>query len=338
MNWKRWLKLIITATILTVIAQNVDLGLLATTFLELPRWATVVVVGGYLAGQVVSSLKWSTLARAGGISVSAVEALRAYFIGMFVNCFGLGMVGGDVVRGVLISRGAGTRTLGVTSVIADRAHGLAVLAALGAFSAVVFRPEFLDATLVWLLLFLGVGVCLGWIVGPTVIRVLFSGETSFGARLHRLSGMLTRAPVPLVIITVLSLLFHLLQISLHWVMADALGADIPFSYLLMTVPFINILGSLPISWNGVGVREAGYLFFFSQQQGYLSEEQAVAMGAVWLLAITVSSAVGGAVATLSKEFQWSELRGGSLGSQREWESEFPPSFSESSSSFSPKEG
>jgi len=312
MNWKLTLKLLITATLVTVIAQSVDLKASFQSLLQIPAGSILLVVMGYLLGQVISAIKWRMLAQAGGIITSTMESLKAYFIGMFMNCFGLGMVGGDVIRGMLISGKDGSRTLGVTSVVADRAHGLAVLAGVGGLSALIFRPDFLDSYLIAMLIFIGLGVGTGWILAPLLVSRFFSVESKLGKKLVQLTGMLSRDSSVLFRVSVLSLLFHLLQISLHWFMADALGASIPFLYILTTVPFINILGSLPVSWNGVGVREAGYIFFFTQQHPFLSQEQAVAMGALWLLAITISSAVGGSIALLSKDLNLSLLRSDAL--------------------------
>ena len=312
MNWKLTLKLLITATLVTVIAQSVDLKASFQSLLQIPAGSILLVVMGYLLGQVISAIKWRMLAQAGGITTSTMESLKAYFIGMFMNCFGLGMVGGDVIRGMLISGKDGSRTLGVTSVVADRAHGLAVLAGVGGLSALIFRPDFLDSYLIAMLIFIGLGVGTGWILAPLLVSRFFSVESKLGKKLVQLTGMLSRDSSVLFRVSVLSLLFHLLQISLHWFMADALGASIPFLYILTTVPFINILGSLPVSWNGVGVREAGYIFFFTQQHPFLSQEQAVAMGALWLLALTICSAVGGSIALLSKDLNISLLRSDTL--------------------------
>ena len=41
------------------------------------------------------------LARSGGIDVPSLLAFKAYFLGMFVNCFGLGTVGGDFARAIV---------------------------------------------------------------------------------------------------------------------------------------------------------------------------------------------------------------------------------------------
>jgi len=112
-----------------------------------------------------------------------------------------------------------------------------------------------------------------------------------------------RDPKTLIIITTLSIVFHLVQISLHAVMAAGMGIEISFTTLLLVIPFVNIVCSLPISWNGLGVREKAYTYFLATAPAIVSYEQAVAFGAIWLLAVTVSSAIGGIVAMMSEDLR-----------------------------------
>lgn len=304
MNWKIIIKLLITAVIIGVIIRTADMPELLAAFRSVPITIVVSLVVLYFICQSISTIKWRIFVRAGGIDVSIADTFKAYFIGMFVNCFGLGMVGGDVVRGVMVVPAGASRSVGITSAFVDRVHGLAVLATIGALSAVIFRPKFLDYDLIILLAAIcGVSLA-GWIFAPWFIRQFFKGETTFSKKLNECSALLSRDPKVLLYSTLLSFLFHVLQISLHAFIAYGLSVDIPFYYLLATVPFINILSSLPVSWNGVGVREAGYIFFFVQAHAYMTQEQAIVMGALWLLAVTVSSGIGGIFAFLSKDFSF----------------------------------
>jgi len=82
-----------------------------------------------------------------------------------------------------------------------------------------------------------------------------------------------------------------------------MGISIPFTTLLLVIPFVNIVCSLPISWNGLGVREKAYTYFLATAPAIVSYEQAVAFGAIWLLAVTVSSALGGIVAISSGDLK-----------------------------------
>ena len=82
-------------------------------------------------------------------------------------------------------------------------------------------------------------------------------------------------------------------------MAIGVGASIPWKSLLVVIPFVNLVSTLPISWQGIGVRENAYVFFLAP--AYLSREQALAFGALWLLAVTTASAVGGLLSVLTKD-------------------------------------
>ena len=57
------------------------------------------------------------------------------------------------------------------------------------------------------------------------------------------------------------------------IMAYRFGIDVPWQTLLITIPVVNILSTLPINWNGLGVRENGYVFFLTRL--ILSHEQAI---------------------------------------------------------------
>jgi uncharacterized membrane protein len=86
-------------------------------------------------------------------------------------------------------------------------------------------------------------------------------------------------------------------------MAAGVGATIPITLLFVIIPMVNIASSLPISWNGLGVRETSYMFFLSTAPVVLSPEQATAFGAIWLLAVTTTSVVGGFIAMFSGDLK-----------------------------------
>jgi len=56
----------------------------------------------------------------------------------------------------------------------------------------------------------------------------------------------------------------------------ALGIEIPITYLFMVIPLIYLTEALPISINGLGVREGAFVFFFAQKG--ISNEEALAAG------------------------------------------------------------
>jgi uncharacterized membrane protein YbhN (UPF0104 family) len=304
MNTKSLIKLALSILMVGIVLRSVHFDNLKATFWTMSPATIILVVIGYTLGQLLSSLKWWTIAYSGGIKTPYPTALKAYFIGMFLNCFSFGMLGGDAARGILIAQGQPKKTEGIASVVADRIHGLIVLSCIALITSAIMGRDRVAPDLIQLLLLLVVGCTAGWIIGPWLLpRLPYVKNSQIGKRLQQVMAIFPRDPKTLLIITGISIVFHLIQISLHAVMAAGMGINIPFSTLLLVIPFVNIVCSLPISWNGLGVREKAYTYFLATAPAIVSYEQAVAFGAIWLLAVTVSSAIGGIVAIISGDLR-----------------------------------
>ncbi len=297
---KSLIKIGLSALMIGLVIYSVDIERLCATFGSISLTTVLLVIAGYTLGQFMSSIKWWTIARSGGIDVPYPTALKAYFIGMFVNCFGLGMVGGDVARGLLISQGQPKKTEGVASVVADRIHGLTVLSVIALLTSAILGNERVPPWLIQMLFALVLGFITLWVVGPwTLTHLPMVSNTKIATKLKQVAAIFPRDAKTLAIITTISVVFHTLQILLHAVMAEGLGVSIPLATLFVVIPFVNIASSLPISWNGLGVREKSYIFFLTAAPAIMGVEQSVAFGALWLLAVTTSSAIGGIVALFS---------------------------------------
>lgn len=301
---KTLIKATITVIMVVVVAFSVSFEKLLSTLSQISPVAAVGVIVGYFVGQLMSSVKWWTIARSGGIDVSYPTALKAYFIGMFVNCFGsgLGTVGGDVARGILISNGLPKKTEGIAAVVADRIHGLTVLSIIALVTSQLFQSDRVPGWLLASLLALIVGFIATWVLGPAILLRLPSSIT-FAPKMRQVAAIFPRDAAVLSFITIISVVFHCTQILLHAVMANAVGADVPLATLFVVIPLVNIASSLPISWNGLGVRENSYIYFLTAAPALVSTEQAAAFGALWLLAVTATSAVGGIVALVTGDLR-----------------------------------
>jgi uncharacterized membrane protein YbhN (UPF0104 family) len=73
----------------------------------------------------------------------------------------------------------------------------------------------------------------------------------------------------------------------------ALGLEVPIAIFGVAVPMVALLTLLPISLNGMGVREAGMALFL--QPAGVAASQAVAVAFLWFCSQTVAGLVGGAV-------------------------------------------
>jgi len=87
-----------------------------------------------------------------------------------------------------------------------------------------------------------------------------------------------------------SFVFQLLVIQAHWSLGMAVGLEMSwFAYAVM-VGLVALVAILPISLNGFGVREAGYVgfaVFFQADAG-----AATAMAALWIVVLAISALPG----------------------------------------------
>ena len=135
------MKVFISLAMLVVALRLVDINELKQSLLSIPLPTVAVVVVIFFFGQLLSSYKWWLLARSGSIEVPWLLAVRAYFLGMAVNCFGFGTVGGDLARAVVLGSKSRQKTTALASVFADRLHGMTVLASIGIVSMALFGRQ-----------------------------------------------------------------------------------------------------------------------------------------------------------------------------------------------------
>jgi glycosyltransferase 2 family protein len=299
---KLLIKIFISLAMLTLALRLVDINELKQSLLSIPLPTLGVVVVIFFFGQLLSSYKWWLLARSGSIEAPWLLAVRAYFLGMAVNCFGLGTVGGDLARALVLGSKSKQNPTALASVFADRVHGITVLAAIGVASMVFSGRQHIGSEYLVLLPVCIIAVVMAWYFGPSIALAVLPKGGALHRNMEQIAQVFPRDPATISYISLISLVFHLLQIGLHQIMAAGFGIQIPWPVLLVTIPVINILSSLPISWNGLGVRENGYVFFLAPL--LLSREHAIAFGVMWLLATAISSAIGGLVLVFSKDLGW----------------------------------
>jgi uncharacterized protein (TIRG00374 family) len=292
------LRLVFSAGLLAVLAGRTNWHQVGTTFAHLHWGLWLLAVAGYVVCQVVSSLRWQALARPLGFDLPLGRFVSFYFIGMFFNLVLPTSVGGDVVRAWYLSGGPGRRLDAFLSVFVERLSGLLVLLAIACLAAAVC-PLSLPAWVpwsVWGLTAAGL-VAVPVLVGLARLPCPAGRLSGLHARLVRFAGQLAAAgrlylahPRLLVGTTLLSGVVQAGNVVLVWLIGRAIGAPVPASYYWILVPLVALLTLLPISLNGMGIREGAMVLLLAPLG--VGSGTAVSLAFLWFAACTLVSLGG----------------------------------------------
>lgn len=243
----------------------------------------------YVASQVMSAWRWQLLARVNGIPGPFREYLAYYFIGVFTNLFVPGLVGGDAARSLYLGRRHDRLADAIASVVADRGVGLLALFWFAAGCALAMRTVKLPPSILHVTVSIGAAALAGWLTSPLIARF----ASRLGVRFDRLVEpflRFMRRPAALIPAILLSLLLQAALAVCQYLLAGGLGLNISLATFMLCVPIANVFASLPITLNGLGVREAAYLVLF----GYagVARPDAIALGLLWFASTILGGLTG----------------------------------------------
>ncbi|HEY7557631.1 MAG TPA: lysylphosphatidylglycerol synthase transmembrane domain-containing protein [Candidatus Binatia bacterium] len=255
----------------------------------------------YLLAQAMSAVRWMVLVRPLGIRTPFKDMASYYLIGMFFNLFAPGTVGGDVSRVYYLvkdqeryDQGRMVPTVSAAmSVLMDRAIGMVVLVWIGA-AGLVFYPGYpVPPAIRSLTLLLALGFAACAVLIPVLQRVLPDDGHSIVVKLRLVLRSYGTHWSAIVQGIALSVGVHLIQAWMHLVMGRALNLAIPFSFCLIVYPLVGTFAAIPISLNGLGLREGGYIFLLGLIG--ITTENGIAFGLLLFMIVALDSLIGGIV-------------------------------------------
>jgi uncharacterized membrane protein YbhN (UPF0104 family) len=261
------LRLAVGLSALAYLLGRVDFALARDTLATVsPSWLAAAFAA-QLGAKVFWLLRWSALLRAAGTPRRWPHLLRLVLVGLFFNNFLPTSVGGDVARGFGLARGGVPRATAAASVVLDRLVGvlaLAVMAAVGGTIGARLWPG--EGPWAAAIAFaFGAAALLAVLTRP---RVMAWAATSRAVPVA-LRGKLTRVAEAVALVSgrggvVLSALGWSLGLSacsalFHWSLSRAVGLPVPLLAFFVIVPTVMMFASLPITLNGLGLREVGFV-------------------------------------------------------------------------------
>ena len=302
-------KMSLSFGVLWFLYQHIPMAEMRTQLANIDVHFLPLIFAILISNTFISTLKWHLLLKADSITIPMKSLFVSYMIGIFFSIFLPSNIGGDSYRMYDVSMASNNPAGSVASVFADRLSGFLSLVIIAAVSSViVFKQIQRMMILIVPFVILGMLVIILWgLYRQTPVKLILCIT-----RLNRLTAVVRFADKFLnsfaqyrkqsgLALRIMSLSFGF-QFSAAicvFAMALSLNARIPFIYFCAFVPIITMMEAIPISIYGVGIRDAGYVFFFGMAG--LSSLQTRSLALLYL-AITVCYALLGGILWACKSF------------------------------------
>lgn len=315
---KRWglllIKSFISIALIFWILQKTDLREIIETIGSANIKILLLAYLMVFIGHFLSVLRWRVLLEAQGSKISVATLFYSYMVGLFFNNLLPSTIGGDAYRAYDTWKIGKTKEKAVAVIMVDRFLGLLALFLFSSI-AIIFLdnlPEAFEFLYFWLAL-AGIGV------GLVLCMFLFSKEQilyffhylplsffrffpkkiletfeKIGKNFLRFIS----TKKMLFMALVLSVLLQINVVIHYYIITTALGLDLPFGSFFLVIPLSLFIMMIPISINGIGIREGIFAFFFVTLGA--TEADAVALAWIAYGFIIVQGILGGIIYSLRR--------------------------------------
>ncbi len=271
------LRVAVSVALLAVLLARVDREALwaSVRHASVPWLAAALVV--YFVHVLTGAWRWHLLLGAQNVHVPQRELMSSLLVSYFFNNFLPSNIGGDVVRIRDTARPARSKTIATLVILTDRVLGVIGLFLVAAIaSTIAFETRgsagapILPVWL-WAILFVGTAAVAPAVLSPTQLSRLLAPLTRLhpewvGGRIETLTLTLHRFRArPTVLATCFTgaVLVQTLLVVFYLAVVYALHLPVTVWDLAVIVPVSLVVQMLPVSLNGLGLREATFSYYFT---------------------------------------------------------------------------
>jgi uncharacterized protein (TIRG00374 family) len=296
-------KVAVSLVLLAYLLSTTDLAALVSRVRGGDALLLAAAAGIYSVILAISTWRWRLLLQAQGYDAPLGPLSASYLVATFFNNFMPSNIGGDVIRVRDSYRYTRSTTTALAVVAIDRIVGLGALYALAVVAYLTGGPavrRLAGATPV----VVGLGALFGVLAyvffRPGIARRLMSvsGLEAYEWARKRFAGVQAAVHVYRQRVSAVwaafagSVALQALVICYYYTIAHALAIPLPFNSCFLMVPLCTLVQTVPVSFNGWGIRESLYIIYFRQIG--LPRDSALAfslVGAGLIVLLSLSGAV-----------------------------------------------
>jgi len=267
--------------ILAYIVYSLDVHKIITAFLSIDPLYIVYALLLTIPLLLIRNSAWLLILKEQKVKIHFFRLMKIYLIGVFYGSISPGYVG-QLMRVPYLKEKTGEPygKLFVNTVIETFVHTLSLygMMVIGAILVIETLPQLLPLTIIW-------------IVGASLVAVYFVGKKRGDKLFRTLITYLIPKNVKhhfhefvdtfyldfprfsaMIVPYLLGIITWVIVFSQEYMIVLGLGLAIPYFSFLFLFPIANTAGFLPITFAGLGVREAAAIFIFTTLFSATSEQ------------------------------------------------------------------
>lgn len=283
-----FLRIVVSGILITYLLYKVDIKSIFSSLNSVNLFWLALAFSLIFVGNLISGYRWQLLLTTQDIHIPLKTLISSLLVGRFFNNFFPSTIGGDIMRTYDTSKYSKNTAVSMTAILVERLTGFLALLLIAALALVFGFHTIGDTFLLWvligffsfiILLFLG-------LFNATLscqIRRIFNlrGLSRIKGKIDKIYQALDLYKSRRKDLLITFLLGFLLQINVvahYYFIGLALGLNISLLYFFIIIPLILMILLLPVSINGIGVRENAYVLFF----GKIGVEGSISIALSWL--------------------------------------------------------
>jgi len=303
-------KIFISGILLYFIVKDVNFEEIFESFKSSNKLILVFAFSLHGVGLLISAIRWKVLLHAQGVSSKLGFLIKSYMVATFFNHFMPSTVGGDSVRTYDSWRLGENKAKALAVVMVDRFSGLLTLlifVIIATFFTEKITSQIPNLTLWLTILSMGAISIVWFILSPplSLFEKLLQSNNSIikkiGSILHKIGSAFSQFSTKksaLLKAIGLSVLLQANVVFYYFLISEALNFNIDIINFFLIVPLTIFIMMIPISLNGIGLRENA-LFFFLSFYGIV-KSQAVTFAWLEYGMLLILGILGGIVYALRK--------------------------------------
>ncbi len=288
-------KLVVTLFLLLALLYKLDVESFRQVISRVNPWFLFVAFFVTCASNVLVAFRWQALLRSRHYYLQLAALTRYYFVGIFSNFFLPTVIGGDITRGYYLRKSGVGWKEAIGSIMVERILGFAATVALALVATLLGFNLVADMSIKIGVIVFGVG-CFSALLflyrrtAPLNFRIPVAGKLKALTDLIQIAQDYKKTRV-LGYAFLISVASQLVGIASIYCIGLSLGSSTGFAYYLILLPITWLVSMVPISINGLGLREGAFVFLFVSVG--MTKEMAFAISALSLLQAIAQGMIGG---------------------------------------------